>query len=318
MTDSLIFSVNAILPIFLLVLFGGVIRKSGWLPESFFKQANQFVFHVTLPVTLFCDVMESAALSLDGRLTLYCVAFLGLELLTLLLLVPVFVKNNASRGALIQGAYRSNVAIIGVPLIASLFGESGSAQMATVMPIMVVLYNALAVVILSFFAPDSKKETPRALVQKILKTVLLNPLIIGILLGLAASFLPFSLPVLITKPLQYLDGLTMPLSLMSLGASFYFDQLKGRLGLASVASALRCIVFPLLALVFAVLLGFRGASLGVILVVFGSSTAISSYVVSERMGSDSVLAGQIILFSTLLSVLTLFAGTALLRYFSFF
>lgn len=318
MADSLLFSLNSVVPIFLLVLIGRFLCAKGILPESFFTVANKFVFRVTLPITLFCDVVDGGAIRLNGLLTVYCIVFLAIELVLLFLFVPLFVKDNPRRGAVIQGAYRSNVAIMGVPLINSLFGEVGGSAMATVMPIMVVLYNALAVVILSFFAPDDKKKSAKEIAIGIGKNIICNPLILGIAAGILFLALPISMPTFLSRTLNYFDGLTMPLALMSLGASFHFAQLRGRIKLACMTTALRCILFPFLAILGAVLVGLRDAELGVVFVLFGSSTAIASYVMSESMGSDSVLSGQIVLLTTVCSAFTVFIGTTILRFFGLF
>ena len=170
----------------------------------------------------------------------------------------------------------------------------------------------------SIYAPSEKRQSVKQILLKILRNIITNPLIIGILLGMIVLSLPIELPTVVTKPLEYLDGLTMPLALMSLGANFRFEQLKGRLSLCSVASCLRCVLFPLMAVIGAILIGLRGVELGVVFVIFGSSTAVASYVMADSMGSDSILAGQIVLMTTLISCVTIFIGTMLLRVLGFF
>ncbi len=313
MLDSLLFSVNAVFPILLLAVFGAFLARCGILSETFFTQANKFMFRITLPITLFLDVITSDEIRFFSPLTGFCLAFFAIELFLLLLIVPLVLKDNAKRGAFIQGTYRTNIAIIGVPLIASLFGEAGSVTMAGVLPIIVMCFNVSAVIILSVFAPEEKKKSPSALLREILFSVIKNPLIIGIVIGLLFRLLPFSLPAFAEKTLSYLDALTLPLALMALGASFRTDKFKGRIGLAILSSLLRCIVIPTAALTAAILLGFRNESLGTIFVIFGSCTAVASFVMSENMGSDSMLSGQIVMLSTALSAVTIFIGATLLR-----
>ncbi len=318
MTDSLLFSLNAVFPIFLLAVLGWFLAKCKQPGEAFFSAANKFMFRITLPITLFLDVIEGETISLTSPLTVFCIAMFAVQILLLLLFSPLFIKDKRKCGAFIQGAFRTNIAIIGVPLIASMFGDEGTSIMAGVLPVMVILYNIFAVVILSIFAPAEKKKAPSALCKEILLSILKNPLIIGIVAGLIFRLLPFSLPAFAQKTLSYMDALTVPLALLALGAAFKADQLKGRIGLAAIASLLRCVVTPAIALSAAVLLGFRGAQLGAVFVVFGSCTAVSSYVMSESMGSDAMLSGQIVMLSTALSSVTIFIGTTLLKFFGFY
>lgn len=318
MYESFLFSINAILPIFLLAPIGAYLRYRGILPLSFFQLANKFVFQVTLPITLFYDVVTNGAVNFGSPLTLFCACALGVELLLLLLIIPLFVKDNAKRGAMIQGAFRSNVAIIGIPLIASLFGDAGSAAMTAVVAVMVTLFNISAVIVLSIFAPAEKKLKPRELLLNIIKKIVKNPLIIAIIIGMLFRLLPFRLPIFVDKTLVYLDGLTIPLALMSIGATFEVSQLRGRLGLAALTTLLRCVIIPTAAIIAAIAFGFRGPDLCVVMLIFGASSAVASYIMAQNMGADSLLAGQIVMLTTLTSAFTLFAGTYILRLFGFF
>ena len=313
MLDSFLYSVNVIFPVFLLVLLGWLFGKIGLLSSSFFKEANRFVFKVTLPVTLYSEIVSCGVPASGGKLLLFVIADILLLFLLLMLLVPPFIHSNDRRGAFIQGVYRSNIAILGVPLIENMFGSQGIATLSVVMPFSIILYNILAVAVLSIYAPIDKKKKLSEIVLSILKNIVTNPLIIGIVLALITVSLPFKLPVFAEKSLHYLSSLTMPLALMSLGASFSLQQLKARAPLAISASLLRTIAVPLLFVVAGVILGFRGAELGTIFVVFASPTAVSSYVMAENMGSDHELAGQIVLITTLMSLFTIFAGTFLLK-----
>lgn len=313
MLDSFLYSIQVIFPIFFLVFLGWLFGRLGMLSSAFFRDANRFVFKVTLPVTLYLEILSCGLPSSGGKLLLYVISGILALFLVLTLTVPMLIRSNDRRGAFIQGVYRSNIAILGVPLIENMFGNRGISVLSVVMPFSIILYNILAVVILSIFAPADKKKKPAELFRSIIRSVVTNPLIIGIVLALMTALLHIRLPVLAEKSLRYLSGLTMPLALMTLGATFSVHKLKGRISMAISASLLRTVIVPLLFVTAGALLGFRDAELGVIFVVFASPTAVSSYIMAENMGSDHELAGQIVLITTLLSLFTLFAGTFLLK-----
>lgn len=313
MLNSFLYSIQVIFPIFFLVFLGWLFGRIGMLSPAFFKDANRFVFKITLPVTLYLEILSCGLPSSGGKLLLFVIPGILVLFLLLTLAVPLLIRENDRRGALIQGVYRSNIAILGVPLIENMFGSDGISSLSVVMPFSIILYNILAVVILSIFAPADRKKKPSELIRSIAHSIVTNPLIIGIVLALLTSLLRIRLPMLAEKSLGYLSALTMPLALMTLGATFSVHKLKGRISLAISASLLRTVLVPLLFVTVGALLGFRNVELGVIFVVFASPTAVSSYIMAENMGSDHELAGQIVLITTLLSLFTLFAGTFLLK-----
>ncbi len=317
MLESIIYSVNTIMPIFLLVVLGAVLGKFRFFGEGFLTVSDNLVFKVCLPCMLFVDIATAnLSKAFDGKLILYSIIMVTAGFIVSSIIVPVFVKDNAKRGAFIQGTYRSNSAIIGVTMAFNMFGDSGTAAMATILPFVVALYNGFAVVTLSVYAPDEVKLSFKQLVLKIFKMVITNPLIISIALAILWALTGLSLPTAAEKSLNYLSGMAMPLALLSLGAGFKVASLKGRIGLAVCTSVIKTIIVPMVAVIGAVLLGFRGISLGVVFIVFGGPTAVSSYIMAKQMKSDHELAGQILLISTLMSVFTLFFGTFILKEFN--
>ena len=315
MLNSLLYSINAVVPIFIIVLLGGILKNTGFLDDVFFAKSEKLVFKISLPAMLFLEVASAdPGEAFDPKLIFFCLAGVFILFFALLALVPLFVKDNSRRGAIIQGVYRSNFAILGVPLAVNMFGDAGSRTVATIMPFTIIPFNVLAVIVLSVFAPDDKKLTLKQLFKKIVMNIVTNPLIIGVVLAL-----PFMLwlpvPAIMHKSLTYLSNTTMALALMSLGANFSRSGLKGRLGLSVTAALLKTVAAPILAMAAAIPMGFRNEQLGAILILFGAPTAVSSYIMAKGMGSDHELAGQIILFSTTLCIVTLFIGIFLLKQF---
>lgn len=316
MIDSFIYSLNIVAPIFVIVVLGAVLQKFNFFGDSFLGICDNLVFKICLPCLLFQDIATTdIASSFNGKLILFCCGAVGVSVMLLCAFVPIFLRDNAKRGAFVQGAFRSNAAILGVTLAANMFGDAGVSVIAMVLPVVVTLFNVFAVVILSIYAPADVKLTPGQLVARIFKSIGTNPLIISIVLALLWQLLPFEMPLIMDRSLSYLAEMSMPLALISLGANFKLESLKGRIGTAVLASICKTVLVPALCVGFAIALGFRGVELGIVYIIFGGPTAVSSYIMAKQMKSDHELAAQVLLISTLLSVFTLFVGIFLLKEF---
>ncbi len=300
--ENLIFSLNATIPIFLLMVLGVFFKKTGLFQENMINGINQFVFKVTLPVLLFGDLAkQDFAKAWNGKFVAFCFV-VTLVSISLVALMSMALKDKSQRGEFIQGAYRSSAAVLGIAFITNIYGNSGMA------PLMIIgsvpLYNIMAVVVLSFTNPDQGGMSP-ALIKKTLKGIVTNPIIIGILSGALWSVLRIPMPTILAKTVSNLGGLTTPLGLMAMGASFQWSEAKSGMGPAFVASFMKLIGLCTLFLPVAVLLGFREAELIAILVMLGSSTTVSSYVMARNMGHSGVLSSSIVAITTLGSAFSL-------------
>lgn len=315
MLDNLLFSINAILPVFIMVILGWLLKNKGFLPESFFTYADKFVFKVALPCNLFISIIAGDVEKLKNSLPLMLFCAVGITAVFLLawVVVPVFIKDNSKRGAFIQGVYRGNFAILGLPIAENLFGEIGATTVAVVMPAAIMLVNVYAVIILTVYAPSEIKKTPLKTAADICVSIVKNPLIISVCVGLVFMLLGIRLPSFAQKTVTELSDTVFALALMSLGAGFSLEALKGRVGKSFVGAVVKTAVAPLAAVSVATALGFRGVELGVILIFFGAPTAVSSYIMAKNMKSDYEMASQILLISTLLCMFTLFVGIFILK-----
>lgn len=311
--DNLLYSLQSVVPLFVLILMGYILRRRNIINDAFVDVGTKIGFKMALPVLLFQQVSAADLnTAFNPRLVLFAVASILLLIGILCLLVPVFIKGNAQRGAFIQAIYRGNFAILGVPLAINMFGEAGAAPTSLLLPFTVPIYNVTAVIILTLFDP-SLKGNRKIPVKKILKGIITNPLIIGIVSGLPFSILDIEIPALIDKSLDNLSSLATPLSLICLGAQFTFKAAKDNLKLSVSATILKQLIVPAVVLTIAALMGFRGGELGAIFILFMAPTAISSYIMARNMHSDDQLAAQILILTTLTSCFTLTAGIFLLR-----
>ena len=300
--ENLIFSLNATIPIFLMMVLGVFFRKTGLLKENMINGLNQFVFKATLPVLLFGDLAkQDFAQAWNGKFVAFCFV-VTLVSISLVALMSMALKDKSQRGEFIQGAYRSSAAILGIAFITNIYGNSGMA------PLMIIgsvpLYNIMAVLVLSFTKPGQSGMSPE-LLKKTLKGIVTNPIILGILAGALWSLLRLPMPTILSKTVSNLGSLTTPLGLMTMGAAFNWGEAKTGMGPAFVASFMKLFGLCTLFLPVAVLLGFREAELIAILVMLGSSTTVSSYVMARNMGHSGVLSSSIVAITTLGSAFSL-------------
>ena len=308
------YSVNAVTPIILLVLLGVFLKRIGLIDEAFTAVAEKVVFKAALPVMLFLEVAKCGfSETVDVRLIVFCLISVTAAFSLTALLIPLFIKDRAKCGSFVQGACRSNFAILGVPLAENLFGASGTSAIAIVMPFVILMFNGYSVIILSIFSKSRENRLDRKAITGIIKNIVTNPLIIGVLLAVPFMVFRWELPVILDKSLGYTKDLATPLALICLGANFKPESMKGRVGIAVCASVMKTVVLPAVMVIAAALCGLRNESLGVVLILFGAPTAVSSYIMAKNMENDHELAAQILLLTTVMCAFTMFGGIFILK-----
>ncbi len=309
--DNLIYSLRSVLPLFVMIFLGYFLRRWKIINEDFVSIGTKIVFNVSLPVLLFRQIAASdLTVVFNPGLILYGLGATVILVALMCLIVPLFIKDKPSQGAFIQGVYRGNFAILGVPLAINMFGQEGALPAALMLPFAVPLYNAMAVVILTLY---SAKAGQKINFKKILLGIVTNPLIIGIVLGLPFSFFGIRLPELADRCLEPVSSLCTPLALLCLGGQFTFRQLKENFKISLIATILKLVLIPALVLAIAVLIGFRGGELGALFIMFMAPSAVSSYIMAKTMHSNDELAAQILILTTFFSSITIFLGILLLK-----
>ena len=259
---------------------------------------------------LFEDLSNSDFLKVwDTRFVMFCFAStLGGILLAVLLSMAL--KDRRLRGEFIQASYRSSAALLGIAFIKNIYGDVGMA------PLMIIgsvpLYNVMAVVILSFTNPEGA-VFDRRMLGKTAAGILKNPIILGILTGMAWSLLGLKQPQIMEKTVSSLAGVATPLGLMAMGASFDFRQASQRVGAAAGASAIKLVLLCAVFLPAAVYLGFREQQLVAILVMLGSAATVSCFVMARNMGHEGVLSSSVVAITTCGSAFTLTLWLDLIR-----
>lgn len=313
MLDNFIYSVNVILPVFIIVILGFVLGRTGFVGESFIEPAEKIVFKIALPVMLFLEVAGAEKLNGgDFKLIVFCICSVTAVFLLISAVAVLFVKKEY-RGSFVQGSSRSNFAVLGIPLAISMFGDAGAAAIALVMPFVIIMFNAYSVIVLSVFATEGGKMSIKETLKKLGWNIITNPLIIAVVLALPVLYFEIDLPTFASRSLDYISAMTTPLSLICLGANFKISSIKGRMGTAAFATLLKLIIVPASTVTVAALMGFRGEALGTIFILFGAPSAVSSYIMARNMKNDSDLAAQILLYTTMVCLFSVFGGVFLLK-----
>ena len=310
--ENLIFSLNATIPIFLMMLLGMLFRKLGWMDEVFAAKMNKFVFLVPLPVLLF-EQLATVDFSevWDIKFILFCFVVTAISI-TISTLISLLWKDRSVKGEFIQATYRSSAALLGIAFIQNIYGTAGMA------PLMIIgsvpLYNIMAVVVLSVFKPGNN-SFDKALVKKTLKGIATNPIIIGIVAGFVWSALKFPMPSILHKTVSSIGATATPMGLMSMGATFEMKKATSKMKPTLVAVFMKLVGFCAIFLPMAALLGFRNEELIAILVMLGSATTVSCFVMARNMGHEGTLSSGGIMMTTLLSAFTLTMWLDVLRSF---
>ncbi len=321
---SFIFALNAVLPIVIMVAIGYLIKRVGLVKADFAKTANKLVFRIFLPAMLFLNVykIKSAGDIRFGYIGYAALAVLAVFLVGIPLVILV-TKHNERRGALLQACFRSNFALIGLPLAESLFGESGLASAGILSAVSIPLFNIFAVIALSLFRRGGERPN----VKKILLGIVQNPLIQSIALGilvllLRALFVKNNIDFRLTeldplyKALTYLSDLATPLALLVLGIQFDFGSVKELKKEILFGTLMRTFLVPLFAIGIAFLFfrnTFTGAEFATFIALFATPVAVSSVPMAQEMDADAALAGQLVVWSTLSSAFSVFAASFLLK-----
>lgn len=300
--ENLIFSLNATVPVFLLMLLGLFFRKIGWIDEEFASKLNKFAFLVPLPVLVFEDL---ATVDFDRvwniKFVLFCF-FVTIISIMISAMISLVWKDKQIQGEFIQASYRSSAAILGIAFIQNIYGTAGMA------PLMIIgsvpLYNIMAVVVLSFFKPG-QKGLSRGVIKETVKGVVTNPIIIGIAAGLLWSALEIPMPHIMEKTVGSIAGMATPMGLIAMGATFDIHKAFAKAKPAVTAAFIKLVGFCAVFLPVAVRMGFREEELVAILVMLGSATTVSCYVMAKNMGHEGVLTSSAVMLTTMFSAFTL-------------
>jgi len=310
--QNIVFAGNIILPVFLIVAIGVFLKFKKMINDEFVSISSKVVFNVALPILIFMKVSQvDYSVNFDWYQILFlCSATIVVFVLTWVL-GNYFIKDGKKLGSFVQGAMRSNIAIVGFAIIFNMSGDEGLAHGAILLSFVMPLYNVLSVIVLSITTHHEKDLDYKKIIGELIR----NPLIISIIISLLFSYFSIEIPVLLERTGNYLTALTLPLALLAIGGSLNLSNLKKTSSISVTAASIKVIIIPLIFTFIAVKLGYRGMVLGNLFVILGCPTAVVSYIMAKAMGADDKIAGNIIVISTLASVITISIGLFLLKSF---
>ena len=300
--EQLVFSLRATAPAFLLMLLGGLFRRAGILNEEFCRVSDKFVFRIALPVMLFLDMARLDLRSkFDLRYLLFCAGVTSLIFFVLWGLSRRFLRDKTLVGEFVQVSYRSSAAIMGCAILQGIYGDTGMA------PLMILgsvpLFNVYAVIVLTV---EGKRGGLSHRLGSTVKSIVTNPIILGILIGTIPSLLGVhSFPPIAESTLDMLARLATPLALISLGACFKGKEALGHVGLSVGAASIKLLLLPALFLPLAVACGFTGSKLAALLIMLGSTSTPTCYIMARNLGHEGTLSASVIALTTVCSAFTL-------------
>ncbi len=327
--ETLAYAFNAVAPILLLILLGYFLKEKMNLSQTFFSELNNFCYRVLLPVQLFYSVYQVESFSeINWRVLGYAMALIPVAILLGALAAKIFVEEREQKGALIQATFRSNQAIMGLPLAISLGGSEAAIIASIATSIGIPLFNISAVIILNAYGEGKEKESG---IKRILLGVIKNPLIIGVFLGLVTVLIRYFIPTsegmpvftirnnlpFIYTAISNLSSVASPIMLICLGACLKFSFTKSLVKKIVLGVSMRLIIVPAIAITGAILLKdalrLTSAEIPMLVAFFGSPVAVSSAILVRETGGDEQYASQLVIWSSAFSMLTLFGIIAILR-----
>ena len=335
MFENFSYALNAIAPLILLIALGYILKQRKRFDSVFFKKANSLVFHICLPVLLFYNIYNIEGLdSLRMDVVGYCMVIIVILFALGFLTARNLIRDPRQKGVILQCVFRSNYAIIGIPIAEALGGAEAVATASLLSAFSIPLYNILAVFSLSIFIGSGDGQHRQSL-KPILKGIAANPLIRGVLSGILALLIRTLLPKtpegdavfsirrdlpFIYTAVQNLARIASPLALIVLGGEFTFEAVAGMKRQIIIGTVWRIVLAPLLGVGTALLLStaipvlnFGMLEFPSLIALFGTPGAVSSAIMAEEMGNDGTLAGQLVVWTSVLSIFTMFLTIVAVR-----
>lgn len=301
MLENLLFSLNMSLPLFVLLGLGFLLARKGLFTEDFISRTSDLVYYVLLPAKLFLDIAGTdlstafspryVAVAVLGCLLQFAVAWGSGNLLC---------RDKGKQSAFSHACFRGNFVYLGLALLQNIYGTTTVASTAVIMALVMPLYNIQGVVLLA-----AKENQGGIRLGAVLSSVLKNPMVLAILIGLPFALFQVELPYVATKSLGYLQAATSPLALLMVGASIRTDAIRTDLSLILKASGVKLLVMPLIWAVLAVAAGLTPEQTVTLIIVGAMPATVNVYIITEKMGGNGRLACAIVVVSHLLSLVTM-------------
>ena len=310
--DNLIFSLNATVPVFLIILLGYILKRLGLINENFIRTANKINFTITLPVLLFRDLLNNdVSNNFDIIYLIYCMLVTTVMFWGIWGLTKLFMKDKSMIGAFVQASFRGSVAVLGIALVQNIYGNSGA------MPLVIIgavpLFNIYSVIVLTFESSGPRAKTIKNAIIDICR----NPIIIAILLGMIVSWVKIDFPGIVDTSIDLVARMATPFALLCVGGGFEVTKAISKIKPTIVASLIKLFILPVLFVPVAIILGFREGELAAAILMLGAPSTPTCYIMAKQMHNDGTLSSSIIVMTTLLSAFSLTAIIYILKSFGY-
>lgn len=304
---------NAVMPMLIYMLLGQFFAQAGMIKEASFQDFNKALFKILLPINLFTNIYKSDfQQSFNGFALTYIIIIALVLYFILAIIIPKVSDDRTRYGVILQGSVRANAILFGLPLGTSLLGEENMGMVTITLAIIVPFWNIMSVVGFSLYSADkvSFKQMGRSIIT--------NPMVIATLIGLLVVLLGLQFPQSINTTLTNINRMVSPLALIVMGGTFSISKLKDIDFSLIFTVANKLLIFPLIGITLGAFLGFRGDAIISILIAFAGPTAVSSYAQAIAADGDGDLANQTVVFTTILSMVTLVFWITVMKTFGLF
>ncbi|MBE5959231.1 MAG: AEC family transporter [Lachnospiraceae bacterium] len=318
--NNLIYSLNATMPVFAVIVVGYLLKRKKFINEEFISVANRLNFKITLPLLLIKDLMAmDFRAEFNVKFVAYCAIVTIICFFSVWIGAKLFVRDKSVIAEFVQGSFRSSAAILGTAFMINIYGDTGMVPMMIIGA--VPLYNIFSVIVLQLESPMHKANTNKKMVKQIrsdnikksIKGIATNPILIGIFIGVALSLAEVDFPVMVDNTVGSLAKLTTPLALLAIGGSFEFGKAIEKIRPAVTGAFIKLAGQAVIFLPIAVLLGFRNKELMAIVIMLGSPTTPSCYIMAKGAGCDGILTSSMVVLTTLFSAVTITTMIFILR-----
>ncbi len=293
-----------VFPIFFIIGLGYFLVKVGIINNKATQSLSKFVFYVALPVLLFLSISKSDNIIENTNWKL--IIFANLFIIAFFIVLAIFIKflkiTPKAKGVLLQASYRSNTAFVGLPICLNAFGEDVFFQSVIFFSFLIPVFNFFAVIALTL---PQHKTINKKMIKSFVIGISKNPLIISISLGLIFSLLNITIPQVIKRTLLPISKTALPLALIVVGCSLNLKNIGFRIKTTSIIVIIKLLILPATAYLLLNAIGFHTTNRNIAVIMFGCPTAVSSYIMAREMNGDIELAGDAVMLTTLVSVISL-------------
>lgn len=308
--DNLVIATNAVVPFMVYIMIGAIARKLGLVKETFLRNLNGVIFRVFFPFIMFNNLYDADFSTLkDAGYVLFALVATLIVVVISFFVVPLFEKDNRRRGVIEQAIFRSNSVLFAIPLANSVLGAEASTKSSIIVAFLVPVYNICSVFILEYYRGG------KASAGVVVKNVLKNPLIVGAIAGAIFNILPVTMPACLVKPVTQLSDLATPMALFVLGGTLHFSDLRKNAFPLAVGTGIKLIALPALITYIMSLMHYGPSELFAVFCMFATPVAAASFPMAQSMDADADLAGEYVVVSTLLAIVTIFIWILVLKSF---